>query len=373
MRVVLFFTYGISLKDWKENGLFDREVLIYQKLIQEYGVNFTFVTYGNEQDLTFSDELPGIKIIPMYTNVKPKKNKVIRILQSFICLIKVSDELKSSDVLKTNQLNGAWVALLAKLLYKKPLIIRTGYNLYEFTKKESSSKWKILFHWTLTKFSLFFSDIFIVSSKKDRDNLIKDFNIKENSIIIKSNWIKPARYTKITGRKKNHILCVGRLESQKNFLNVIKILEGSSLSLDIVGEGRLKKELLSTAKNSYVDLNILDNLDNASLLKLYEDYKFFILPSIFEGNPKVLLEAMSRGCIVIANNIPSVNEIIQHGINGYIFEFGFEDKNNFFNILKESNSELEKVSLNAYEHVNNYNSLKKYVVDEIDIYKNLLT
>lgn len=373
MRVVLFFTYGISLKSWKESGLFDREVLIYQKLVKKYGVDVTFITYGDDEDLNFSADLPGIKIIPMFKNRRPGRGKIFKLLKSFTYAFSLKDELRKSDIFKTNQLNGSWIALLAKFLYKKPLIVRTGYNLYEFTRKESSNRLKIVFHWILTKACLFFSDIFIVSSIKDRDNLVKDFNGKADNILIKSNWVNPTKYKEINGREKDRILCVGRLEYQKNFKNLIKLLEGSNFSLDIVGQGKLKQDLIDAANDFSVDLNILENLDNNSLLKLYERYKFFVLPSTFEGNPKVLLEAMSRGCIVIANDIPSVNEIIQHKINGFIFDFGYKDKNSFFNILKEKDHQLKEISLKAYKQVSEYNSLEKYVTDEIAIYKKLLT
>ena len=44
--------------------------------------------------------------------------------------------LHNVDLIKTNQLNGSWVGIILKFMLKKPLIIRTGYNLYEFSKND---------------------------------------------------------------------------------------------------------------------------------------------------------------------------------------------------------------------------------------------
>ncbi len=49
MNLVLFFTYGVSLKMWDEKGLLDREVSLYQMLAKE-GIKTAFITYGDEED-----------------------------------------------------------------------------------------------------------------------------------------------------------------------------------------------------------------------------------------------------------------------------------------------------------------------------------
>ena len=55
MNVVLTFTHKTSLKVWEESGLLSREISFYKKLSEKYGINFTFITYGNEYDLKFNE------------------------------------------------------------------------------------------------------------------------------------------------------------------------------------------------------------------------------------------------------------------------------------------------------------------------------
>ena len=60
------------MKDWIDNGLFSREVLLYKKLV-ESGINVTFVSYD---DIQFDDKLSphGIRHLPFYSSEMNKKN-----------------------------------------------------------------------------------------------------------------------------------------------------------------------------------------------------------------------------------------------------------------------------------------------------------
>ena len=50
MHIVVFFTFDISLKNWQELGILNREVLLYKKL-REKEHKVTFITFGNNEDL----------------------------------------------------------------------------------------------------------------------------------------------------------------------------------------------------------------------------------------------------------------------------------------------------------------------------------
>ena len=44
MKLVVFFSYGTSLKTWAEYGLLEREVALYKKLMEK-GVKVSFITF----------------------------------------------------------------------------------------------------------------------------------------------------------------------------------------------------------------------------------------------------------------------------------------------------------------------------------------
>ena len=52
-------------------------------------------------------------------------------------------------------------------------------------------------------------------------------------------------------------------------------------------------------------------MPNSELVQFLSNFKYFVLSSFFEGNPKVVLEAMAAGCVVIVNNFSGISEIIK--------------------------------------------------------------
>jgi hypothetical protein len=120
--LALFFTAGVSLKTWHDIGSIDREVAIYNEL-SKYFKRIYFFTYGGIEDLKFKSYLAAnITIIP-------KKCISNSLLYSFMIPFIYRKILKDVDILKTNQMWGSWSAVLTKLIYRKKLVVRTGYML----------------------------------------------------------------------------------------------------------------------------------------------------------------------------------------------------------------------------------------------------
>ena len=92
------------------------------------GIQVSFITYGNSEDLKYLEKLSGIKVfcntwgLPKYIY-----NKYLHITHR--------KHLKSCNIIKTNQMFGADIALKAAKYYNKPLINRMGYLLSDATKK----------------------------------------------------------------------------------------------------------------------------------------------------------------------------------------------------------------------------------------------
>ena len=94
-----------------------------------------------------------------------------------------------------------------------------------------------------------------------------------------------------------------------------------------------------------------------------KNYIFFITTTLFEGNPKTILEAMGAGCVVVAPNSKNNIEIIENNHNGYLFDLKNE---NPFNIIKNKDiKELENISMNAIGTVQNNYSFEKFIADEL--------
>jgi len=373
MNVALFFTYDISLQKWSELDILEREIKLYNKISND-NVKYTFVTYGNYSDYEFSNNLKNIEIIPIYSHIKKHKNRLIRFLLSITIPFRIKKKLKHIDILKTNQLMGSWIPIILKFLLRKKLIIRTGYDLFFFSIKEKKSIIKVFFYFLLTQVSLLSTDKYIVTSKSDYKFLCKWFFLNKKKLMIIHNYVEESDFFTIEKRNDLKILAVGRLEKQKNYKKIIKFVGNSKFELDIFGVGSMEKELKEYAESKGLNnINFLGSLNHNYLLDVYKKYKFYILLSDFEGNPKTLIEAMSRGCIPIVSNTKHLTEIIEDGFNGIVVSDTSEVSIERFFVSKGINKEkLNTISNNAYEYAINNFSLKNIITKELELYSSLM-
>ena len=369
MHVILIFTYGISLKAWDDSGILKREIEIYKRLSKDEKIRFTFVTFGDIEDQKYSELFDNLTILPIYKYINKSKSRILDVIKTAFIAGKVKNILPKKAIIKTNQLNGAWVGIYMKFIMKYPLYLRTGYNLFEFSVKNKKNTLIKLFHYILTQVALLVSDIYVVTSKADKEYLKKYF-FKANQILLIPNWILDIKKNSFENRYPKKVFSVGRLEKQKNFTSLIKVFTKSDISLDIVGEGSLKSSLKKTAFDSQTDLTLMGNLSYEELNKLYLNYRIFILSSFFEGNPKVVLEAFSRGTLVIAKNNKNTREIIENNVNGILFD-DFKELNSKVNEIISNKTIFEKITSNAYEKVLKFNLISTIINQELDIYKKL--
>jgi len=363
LKVAVFFTWDYSLKTWDESGTINRELKFFKKIQNEKNIAFSFFTYGTSSDFKLGNKHNLSEIHPVYDASIYLKNKLLRIASSVFLPFKLRKKLDNVDIVFQNQLLGSWIPILIKHIYKKPLIIRTGYDMLEFAKKDKKSSFIIFLYKILTSFAVKNCDYLTVTSEVD----LKRFQIKypkyEKKFLLRPNWIQVDELNTLTNRHNNKLLTVGRLVTQKNFSYLISEFKNteSYLEIDIVGDGPDREKLIEEAKKQKVKLNLLGSLQNEELLKLYKEYKFFISTSLFEGNPKSLLEAMGSGCIVIASEINNHIEIVSDFKNGFLFEI---KKNNLlekFELIYENDELIKTISKNAYLSVRDTNSLDKSI------------
>ena len=247
-NLTLFFTWDVSLALWKEKGLLQREVRYYETLAKK-GIAVTFLTWGDERDLEIAKDLhKGIEVIPLYTRIPCPRNKALRVLSSLLAPWVIRDTLKASDILKTNQMWGGWCAVLGKIISKKPLIVRTGFELYHFTIQQGHGLLRRAFIRFISKITYKAADRIYLATQEDRDFVTKQFQTPKDKISIRPNWINTKFFKPMdVPEKDNHILFVGRLSEQKNLPVLIEAIAETPWTLDIVGEGELRCQRFTIA------------------------------------------------------------------------------------------------------------------------------
>jgi colanic acid/amylovoran biosynthesis glycosyltransferase len=125
------------------------------------------------------------------------------------------------------------------------------------------------------------------------------------------------------------LLCVGRLAPEKGQALLLEALaklkvEGRSAHLTLVGDGPDLAWLQKRARELEINTNVEFEgwIDQARLMKLYSETDLFVLPSLAEGIPMVLMEAMAMQIPCIAPCIAGIPELISNGIEGMMFSVG---------------------------------------------------
>ncbi len=125
--------------------------------------------------------------------------------------------------------------------------------------------------------------------------------------------------------KEKKILYVGRLDYQhKRTDRVIAIWaklapDFPDWSLDIVGDGPIKEELMKFVKANNIER--VNFMDFADPIDYYKKSRVLCMTSTFEGFGMVLIESAYYGCIPIAfKSFSSLTDIIEHGISGYMIK-----------------------------------------------------
>jgi len=129
-----------------------------------------------------------------------------------------------------------------------------------------------------------------------------------------------------TNREVVKILTVGRIVLRKGFQDLLESLpllkEGAhrDFHLQIVGEGPIRPQLERLAKKKDMEdkVEFVGAVNYERLRELYQEADVFVLPSLAEGMPCTILEAMACGLPVIATNVQGNEELIQDGVNGFL-------------------------------------------------------
>ena len=168
-------------------------------------------------------------------------------------------------------------------------------------------------------------------------------------------------------RDKKRVIHIGQLVKQKaqhylieSFARVKEEIE--DVELVIIGKGEREKELKELVKslNLERDVRFLGWQDNPFYWLQNSDV--FVLTSLWEGMPNVLIEAMACKCPVISFDCPSgPNEIIDKpGENGILVEVGDVDK-----LTKEIVKVLRDDKYREYLSENAYKRAKDFDIEKI--------
>lgn len=175
----------------------------------------------------------------------------------------------------------------------------------------------------------------IAISEPVKEHLIKDFGVGPETIRVIHNGIDLERFKesikddlgqrkKKMGLKEGPVIgIVARLSDVKGHVYLIEAMKAvlekiPTAQLFIVGEGRMKEELIKLTKKNGLQENVLFLLSAIDTREVLSVMDLFTMPSLQEGLGLSLMEAMAMGLPVVGSAVGGIKSLIQHGVNGLL-------------------------------------------------------
>ncbi|HDZ9219572.1 TPA: glycosyltransferase [Vibrio cholerae] len=204
--------------------------------------------------------------------------------------------------------------------------------------------------------------------------LEKDIN--KSAFIFNESLLKNEHYKLIENRDIHadatiKVLYVGYLRPAKGLTYLLESISELvhkrqlKIHLNIVGDGDYKNELIILAKKLEIEENIVFHGHvnfGEELINHYRTSDVFILPSLSEGSPRVILEAMANSLPVIATNVGNIPNLLADDRGICISAQSSKEITNALNRYIIDNNYRRNVIRDAFHYSKNF-SLEKFFDD----------
>ena len=319
------------------------------------------------ENLTLSQKKAGheVKVISLYDyhsaitdnlegeGVEVKYlNKKSGIDLSVIGRLKKEIESYSPDVIHTHRYILLYTFLARALSSVKAPIVHTVHN---EAKKELNFAYR-----KINNILFLISRCHPVAlTSKIKETIIDEyFGLKDVPVImngVNTDNIRPIKTDYNLSKGSFNILHIGRFAEAKNHEMIIDAFAKfrqtyTNSTLTFFGEGVKFEKIKEKVENDKLaDCIIFKGVDG-NVTSHFHEYDVFILPSLFEGMPITIVEAMAAGMPIIASNVGGIPDIMTNDKNGILIR---PEKNELIHALnklagdKELRERLGKEALSS--------------------------
>lgn len=303
----------------------------------------------------------------------------------FFFLIKSLKNTRKCDIIHAHWTLSGLMGVICKKLWKKKLILTTRESLLENYLKNQFMK-KIFLY-------VYRNADFIASANENHSKIISDLGIPSEKTRSVLNGMRVDLF-KLRNKKevrkqlglpldRKIVLFVGWMIERKgvNYLfeaarDLVK--QGKDYLFYFVGDGALYEEFVRKTKEETIEGNLkfVGRKDHTEIPLWMNACDIFVFPSLFEGRPNAIAEAMMCGAPVIATDIKGIrDELVIDGKNGLMIP------------IKDSKTIREKIEFlfNNPEKLGEFSKKGKEFIDKktyswedcakryIAIYENLIS
>ncbi|CDG64832.1 group 1 glycosyl transferase [Methanobacterium sp. MB1] len=158
---------------------------------------------------------------------------------------------------------------------------------------------------------------------------------------------------------KPTLLFVGNLVYQKGveYLLEAKKLMKTDVELLIVGDGPLRSKLEKKVRDEKIS-DVVFTGARRDVEKIMPSASVFVLPSISEGFPITILEAMASGLPVVATNVGGIKEVMNEKVGSMVKPAEPLELARALDEILQNEELRQKKALAAQEHSHKYSTLK---------------
>ena len=305
MKRILLITEGLG------SGGAERQICGLAAMLTKAGYPCRLITYVENQFYEPYLRQNGVD----YEFVPELWNKMTRVFRVAKYVRGYKPDVVISYLPSVNQ-----TMCLARLFFNAKLIVSERNNNTCITRKDK------------IQFNLYRMADAIVPNSNSQGNFIRrNFPFLADKVFPIINFVDVKRFTPTTSPVRNEVLriiTVARFTQQKNvliFMKAVRMVKemGIKVHFDWYGDKAHNSPYYAEVEKEYLLLNIADYLTlHDPYQKIEEEYRksdVFCLPSLYEGYPNVVVEAMSCGLPVICSNVYENPYIVEEGVNGFLF------------------------------------------------------
>ena len=214
-------------------------------------------------------------------------------------------------------------------------------------------------------------DLFICPSEFYRKKLIEG-NFTKSLIVTMRNPLPLDTKFEDNESNEGYVLYLGRLSPEKGIKTLIEAAKICKCHLIILGTGPQEEELKVYVRGC--DNIELKGFQTGETLKKYiRDSKCVVLPSEwYENGPYSAMEAMAMGKPLIVSNNGGLPELVENGVNGYIYEKTSEQLAEcIMKMLQLSEEEYNRMSEKSLNRAKNMFNPQKYVEELLNHFNSI--
>lgn len=310
-HLVLFLTSGMSLAGWQEAGILARETAIYRRLRPELA-GVTMVTYGGAADTALAGESGGFDA---------KINRLGLPQRFYAPYVARFWRPPVPAIIKSNQVSGSDLALAVARRCKLPFLCRLGYPYSLNSEAElGHDSAQARYARALEKQVFAGADLIAVTTPFIRDAYIERYQLPPAKVRVLPNYVDTDLFQPAgpgeAGEKR--VAFVGRFSREKNLPALLEALAGLDAELWLIGSGPDEAALRAQVAAMGIRARFLGRLAHADVAKALRQCQVFALPSHYEGQPKVMLEAMAAGLAVLGTDVRGIRDVVRHDDTGLL-------------------------------------------------------